>query len=163
MQEPYWCLRYSLDSNGFEEPLLLGKGAFCRVYRVKEKATGRLYACKVGTGSCKFHVRREKEFLKKLRHPLFPRYKCHWEEEGFYCLVMEYVAGSNLEGLLVRRKRLSGRQAVEIALELTEGLLYLHKRGIIFRDVKAQNILIRQDGKVKMLDFGCACKMGNVI
>lgn len=157
MQELYWCLQGSLESRGFTAPLLLGKGAFCQVYRVREEATGRLYACKVGKGSQKVHIRREQEFLRKLKHPLFPRYKGYWEEEGVACLIMEYVAGSSLEALLRRRTSLSERQALKVSAELAEGLLYLQRRGIIFRDVKAQNILIRQDGRVKLLDFGCAC------
>lgn len=158
MQQLYWRLQNSLERRGFTAPLLLGQGAFCQVYRVREEATGRLYACKVGMGSRKMHVRREQELLKKLKHPLFPGYKGYWEEAEFACLIMEYVAGSSLEALLGRRTSLSERQALRVSAELAEGLLYLQRRGIVFGDIKAQNILIRQDGRVKLLDFGCACR-----
>lgn len=157
MQEQYWCLQDSLKHKGFTTPFLIGQGAFCEVYRVREEATGRLYACKVGKGAKKAHVSREQKLLKKLKYPLFPRYKGYWEEEECSFLIMEYVAGSSLEALLRRRTSLAERQVLIILLELAEGLLYLHRRGILFRDVKPQNLLIRQDGRVKLLDFGCAC------
>lgn len=160
MWEQYWYLQNSLMKKGFENPVFLGRGAFGRVYRVRERATGRLYACKVGQEGQKEQLSREAELLEKLRHPLFPGYKAFWKEEAVSCLIIEYVAGSSLENLLLRRGRLSERQTIRISVELAEGILYLHKRGIIYRDVNARNILLRQDGRIKLVDLGCACIKG---
>ncbi len=146
-----------LCTRGFEERGLIGEGAFGKVYRVREKVTKKIYACKLGVGAGKEHVCREMVFLKEIRHPLFAGYIEGWEKSEYACLIMEHVAGTNLEDFIRSRNKLSETQTLIIATELAEGLLYLHKHSIVFRDVKAQNIVIRQDGRVKLLDFGCAC------
>lgn len=146
-----------LEERGFEEKGLIGEGAFGRVYRVKQKITKRIYACKLGVGTGKEHVCREAMFLKKISHPLFTKYIEYWEGDEYACFIMEYVAGIGLEEFVRRRIKLSETQTVRIATELAEGLWYLHKHSVIFRDIKPQNIVIRQDGRVKLLDFGCAC------
>lgn len=150
-----------LEEKGFEEKGLIGEGAFGRVYRVKKKITKRIYACKLGVGAGKEHVCREAMFLRKISHPLFTKYIEYWEEDGYACFIMEYVAGTSLEDFIRRRNKLSETQTVKITTELAEGLWYLHKHSIIFRDIKPQNIVIRQDGRVKLLDFGCACLRGD--
>ena len=149
-----------LWKRGFESPLLLGKGGFGSVYRVRERNTGRLYACKVATGNRRIYLEREAAVLQTLHHPLFPYYKAAWEEGEYGFLCMEYIAGSGLEELVARRGKLAERTVRQIAAELAIGISMLHVQGYIFRDIKPGNILLRQDGRVKLLDFGCICKVG---
>lgn len=97
-----------------------------------------------------------------LQHPLFPAFYGMWQEEGSGFLLMEYVRGENMAQMLRRRGRFSLRQTVRAGMELAEGLSYLHEGpgGLLFRDVKPANVVIQQDGRVRLLDLGCACALG---
>lgn len=141
---------------GYEQKNLLGKGAFAEVYRVKQSATGKIMACKM-SGEREM-LRKEAEILERVKHSLFP-YFCEYREvaEGAF-LFMEYVPGMTLQKMVTLRKKLTQKQAIGIATSLAEGLLYLHEQtpSILFRDLKPENIMIREDGTVKLLDFGSA-------
>lgn len=149
-----------LRKRGYLAPCLAGRGAFSEVYRVKNERDKKHYACKISRRTELLF--REAEFLRELDHPLFPGFCEIWQEEETGFLVTEYVSGRNLEKLLQRRGRLSARQSLRLATELAEGLAYLHERPVpvLYRDLKPGNIQIREDGRVKLLDFGCACRMG---
>lgn len=134
---------------------MLGQGAFATVYKVKEVRTGHIFACKVST--YKELLNREFQNLKELRHPLFPEVYDYWEVSEIGVMRMEYIAGEGLDEMLARRKHFSVRQIARIGMELAEGLLYLHEseEALLFRDVKPENIVVTQNGRVKLLDFGC--------
>lgn len=149
-----------LEQWGYAEPRVIGKGAFSEVYCVKDAATGRSFACKV-SGEQNM-LKRESFFLQKLSHPLFPAFHAYrqWGELAF--LVMEYVEGINLKELIALDGPLPEARVIEIAVELAEGLSYLHELTppILFRDLKPDNIMLGTDGKVKLLDLGSACISG---
>lgn len=149
----------AMRDGGYTCPKRLGKGAFSEVYRV-EGRDGGTYACKV-SGNVSL-LEREARVMRELAHPLFPEFFRFWSrgEQGY--LVMEYVEGMCLEDVLRRRGGFCAGQVVRIGMELAEGLLYLHERaeGYLFRDVKPANIILRQDGRVKLLDLGCVCAKG---
>ncbi len=149
--------RAFLERRGYRVCRFLGQGAFSRVYLARRRGDGEDVACKVS--SRKELVEREGRLLQRLEHPLFVAYKECWQEGDRSCLAMEYVPGSSLDVLLGRQGRLAAKRAAQVALELAEGLRYLHtmKDAVLFRDIKPANIMIRQDGKVKLLDLGCAC------
>lgn len=148
----------SLEKRGYIVRRFLGQGAFSRVYCVEERGTGRRAACKISENTKL--IKREEEILKKLKHPLFPEYYESWRDGEAGFLLMEEVPGENLADLIKRGGKLSVYQIAEMGMELAEGLLYLHESrpAIIFRDVKPENIMLRQDGRVKLLDLGCACE-----
>lgn len=150
--------RQSLEGRGYIVRRLLGQGAFSRVYGVEERGTGRRAACKISENLKLF--KREEKILKKLRHPLFPEYYGSWQEGDRGYLLMEEILGENLASLIKRGRRFSVYQVAETGMELAEGLLYLHDSlpAILFRDVKPDNIMLRRDGRVKLLDFGCSCE-----
>ena len=98
---------------------------------------------------------------KALEHPLFPRMYDFWQDGEYGYLLMEYVPGTNVKKMLERRGHFSANRTIEVGMELAEGLLYLHEQaGLLFRDVKPENIIVRQDGRVKLLDLGCASPNG---
>ena len=156
-----------LQNRGYELCGLIGKGATAQVYYIKEILTKTEYACKISD-----HIRwiaPEAELLKSLQHPLFPKWKAYWEVNGKGYLVMEYIAGSSLENHLKRRGVFGQKETVRIGLELADGLRYLHEKdgGFIYRDLKPDNIMIRPDGKAKLLDLGTAaipenCRAGTI-
>ncbi|MCH5341064.1 MAG: serine/threonine protein kinase [Acetatifactor sp.] len=148
-----------LARHGYHTVRLLGQGAFSQVLLVKKKETDMLFACKVSDRQDLAHW--EGSLLAAMDHPLFPRFRDLWDEGESTFLLMEYVSGSSLEELLRRRGALSRAQTARIGMELAEGLRFLHQLPdpILYRDVKPANIMIRQDGRVKLLDMGCACNL----
>lgn len=138
---------------------LLGQGAFAKVYSVEEQSAGRLYACKV-SGKPEL-LKREARILAQLRHPVFPEYVDFWEEAGFGFFLREYVQGSSVEDVLRMKGAFRTRETAKMGMRLAEGLNYLHSRPdrYLFRDVKPANIMISQDGGIKLIDLGCACAM----
>ncbi len=149
-------VKNSLFHCGYENPILIGQGAFAKVYRVRECKTGKFFACKIS----KEHemLQRESLLMQQINHPLFPRfYQLRQQEEKSF-LFMEYLSGRNLASLVARRGKISQRQTIKVGVALAEGLCYLQERPkpIIFRDIKPENIMIQEDGSVKLLDLGSA-------
>ncbi len=141
---------------GYESSCFIGRGSFAEVYRVKECDAGRFWACKVSRQ--REMLRKESLILQQLEHPLFPRFCDLRETEENVFLFMEYVPGSNVRRLIEKRGKMTQQQVIRIATALAEGLCYLHelRTPILFRDLKPENIIIREDGEVKLLDFGSA-------
>ncbi|MDE7285277.1 MAG: serine/threonine protein kinase, partial [Lachnospiraceae bacterium] len=94
--------------------------------------------------------------MKELEHPGLPRIYDWFKQQEHTFLVMEYVEGMTLRQYLNKHGRVSERQAIEWAVELCGILAYLHSRhpAVIYRDLKPENIMIRQDGKLKLIDLG---------
>lgn len=157
-----------LNRRGYEVLRTLGEGAFSRVLLVRERTDPsmrplnppRAIACKICRQS-KLGLR-EGRLLQRMDHPLFPLFLGMWQEGEIVFLMMEAVFGSSLEALLKRRGTLTERQTARMGMELAAGLKYLHElpEPVLFRDVKPANILIRQDGRIKLLDLGCICRLG---
>ena len=145
-----------LKNSGYELKSKIGQGATADVYTVHELNTDRIYACKVGVQT--YFLQAEATLLRQITHPLFPEWKEYLEFEDLGFLIMEYVGGSDLEEYLKRRGRLSVREAVRIALELADGIGYLHelRRPVYYRDLKPANVVIGQGGDVRLLDLGAA-------
>ncbi len=156
MGEEYKDAEKVLKSRGYELLKLIGEGGTAKVYRVRETAGGNEYACKVSV-----HLKwlsLESGLLRSLCHPLFPKWRDYWEDAGRSYMVMEYIAGNSLEEHLSRRSSFTQGETVRIALELADGLGYLHERtfGIIYRDLKPSNVIIQPDGRARLLDLGAA-------
>lgn len=83
------------------------------------------------------------------------------EVQGRPFIVMEYVEGEDLEHLITRKGALPTVKAARIVREVAAALEHAHARGVVHRDIKPANILLRQDGKIKITDFGLAQPMGH--
>ncbi|CAA7034350.1 unnamed protein product [Microthlaspi erraticum] len=97
----------------------------------------------------------EREILQSLDHPFLPTLYTHFETEKFSCLVMEFCPGGDLHTL---RQRQPGKHFSEQAVKfyIAESLLaleYLHMLGIVYRDLKPENVLVREDGHIMLSDF----------
>ncbi len=138
---------------------VLGKGAFAHVYKVSVPGETSIYACKVS--GHKEMLWQEFHVMKTLQHPLFPQVYEYWECGEFAVMRMEYVSGENLQSKLEKGYCFSTEEVIHIGMDVAEGLLMLHEkeRGLLFRDVKPENIMMTGEGRVKLLDFGCVCEM----
>lgn len=144
---------------------VLGKGNFGKVMLAEEKTTSRLWAIKVLKKEFIIDndevesTRSEKRVFMaaaRERHPfLLDLHSCFQTETRVY-FVMEYVSGGDLM-LHIQRKQFSLRQAKFYASEVLLALQYFHANGIIYRDLKLDNILLTLDGHVKVADYGL-CK-----
>jgi tRNA A-37 threonylcarbamoyl transferase component Bud32 len=101
---------------------------------------------------------REAKLLVKLQHPRIARVLDHFVENGRDYLVLEYIPGQSLRQLVTRNGPQSEDQVLDWALEIADILQYLHSQNppIIHRDISPDNLLLREDGKIYMIDFGAA-------
>jgi len=147
------------EFRGYRVEELIGSGGMGTVYRATQLSLGRPVALKVLPPNVsddpqfvhRFH--REAEILAALSHPNVVQVIDRGEAEGRYFIVMEYVDGESLRALL-RRGPVPARDACRICAQLLDALDYAHKRGVIHRDVKPENILLSREGNVKVADFG---------
>lgn len=141
----------------------IGEGGMGVVFLAKDKQLQRLVAIKeVGNNSLKNdpetieRFQREALALAKLNHPNITHIYAFIPYKDYYWMVMEYVEGKTLEEWLKENKKLSYSTSSAIMTQVLEGLSHAHKRGIIHRDVKPANIMINEEGTVKIMDFGVA-------
>ena len=100
--------------------------------------------------------RREARAVARLSHPNIVTVIDRGDDDGRQYIVFEYVEGENLKELVVRSGRLAVPQALELVLAVADGLSFAHEHGLVHRDVKPQNVLLNNEGEVKVTDFGIA-------
>eukprot|EP01114_Cavostelium_apophysatum_P012722 TRINITY_DN2910_c0_g1_i1.p1 TRINITY_DN2910_c0_g1~~TRINITY_DN2910_c0_g1_i1.p1 ORF type:complete len:655 (-),score=195.25 TRINITY_DN2910_c0_g1_i1:52-2016(-) len=144
----------------FEQIRVLGKGGFGKVLLVKKKDTGKIYALKMMDKTRILNKPRDFKNLMSekriLQNDSAFLVHLHWAfqtDTDFY-LVMDFVGGGDLYYHWKRVKRFPEKTVQFIAAELTLALSYLHSCGIIYRDLKPQNILLGLDGHICLADFG---------
>ncbi|XP_061357533.1 protein kinase PVPK-1 [Gastrolobium bilobum] len=139
----------------------LGCGDIGSVYLAELSGTRTSFAMKIMNktelaGRKKLlRAQTEREILQCLDHPFLPTLYTHFETETFSCLVMEFCPGGDLHAL---RQRQPGKYFSEHAVrfyvaEVLLALEYLHMLGIIYRDLKPENVLVREDGHIMLSDF----------
>ena len=140
----------------------IGEGGMANVYLGYDTILDRNVAIKVLRGDLandeKFVRRFQREALSasSLAHPNIVEMYDVGEDDGTYYIVMEYVDGKTLKQLLKKRGTLTLSEAIDIMSQLTDGMAHAHDSYIIHRDLKPQNIMIKDDGQIKITDFGIA-------
>ena len=143
----------------------IGEGGMANVYLAYDTILDRNVAVKVLRGDLsndeKFVRRFQREALaaSSLTHPNIVEVYDVGEDNGEYYIVMEYIEGKHLKNLLKKRGKLTLSEAVDIMLQITDGMAAAHDSYIIHRDIKPQNIMILENGLVKITDFGIAMAM----
>lgn len=151
--------------DGFEIKEVIGHGAFSDVYLAVD-AEGRQVVLKcphdaiMGDTSTFDRFRRELEIAKKLDHPGIQHSYDLGAHRSRPYLVMEYVEGETLRGLLNREKRLPTARAIVLTQQLAEAMAYAHSQGVYHRDLKPENLLITPEGRLVVTDFGIALLSG---
>uniref|UniRef100_A0A7N0RCE3 non-specific serine/threonine protein kinase n=1 Tax=Kalanchoe fedtschenkoi TaxID=63787 RepID=A0A7N0RCE3_KALFE len=139
----------------------LGCGDIGSVYLSELSGTKCYFAMKVmDKGSLAsrkklLRAQTEREILQSLDHPFLPSLYTHFETEKFSCLVMEFCPGGDLHTLRQRQPgKYFSEQAVKFYVaEVLLALEYLHMLGIVYRDLKPENVLVREDGHIMLSDF----------
>ncbi len=140
----------------------IGTGGMSDVYRAKDRKLNRFVAVKVlkqefsenANFVSKFIV--EAQAAAGLMHPNIVNVYDVGEENGIHYIIMELVEGITLKKYIEKKARLSFKEAVSIAIQVSMGIEAAHNNHIIHRDIKPQNIIISKEGKVKVTDFGIA-------
>ena len=132
------------------------------VYRATDTVLGREVAVKVllaalaeGDPTYIARFEREARAAAALRHPAVVKVYDTGTDQGTHYIVMEFVAGRGLEDVIAER-RLAAGEAARVSGEVAQAVAAAHAAGILHRDIKPGNVMIRPDGAVKVLDFGIA-------
>ncbi len=140
----------------------LGRGGMGVVYKGHDPLLNRSVAIKilsqqlVGNPECKDRFIREAQAAARLNHPNITAIYDINEHEGIYFLVFEFIQGVSLDKYMKEHGHLSVEEALQIFIPAARALDYAHQHGIVHRDVKPGNIMVTDNGDVKVGDFGIA-------
>ncbi len=148
--------------NKYEIVDVIGQGSMGVVYKCIDTVLNRYVALKTlnlqlaSNSEIRERFYREAKILANLSHTNIVQVYELKEYENFCYIVMEYLEGDSLKSIINNKKPLSNLSKLEIARQIASGIAYAHSKGVIHRDLKPANIFIREDGVVKILDFGVA-------
>ncbi len=140
----------------------MGSGGMSDVFRARDNQLDRRVAIKIlheryaGDPEYLARFRTEARSVARLSHPNIVTVIDRGDDDGRQYIVFEHVDGENLKELVRRSGRLPVRRAIELALQVADGLAFAHQEGLVHRDVKPQNVLLSREGEVKVTDFGIA-------
>ncbi len=141
---------------------VIGTGGMSIVYSGFSMDTGEEVAIKIlrpeylEDAEFKRRFKKESKIAQQLNHRNIIKTIDIGEDEGLPYIVMEYVRGMTLKELVQDRGKLTDEEAVKIGVKISEALFYAHSANLIHRDIKPQNVLIRENGSLKVADFGIA-------
>ena len=138
----------------------MGKGAFGKVILAREKKTGETYAMKILKKTHVVnkrqveHTMSERYVLGRTKHPFIVGMHYAFQTSEKLVFVLDYCAGGDLYYHISRAGHLPLERARFYTAELVEALAHLHSRGVVYRDLKPENVMMDMDGHVKLVDFG---------
>ncbi|MCO5582493.1 hypothetical protein L7F22_036390 [Adiantum nelumboides] len=155
--------RQRLGMDDFEPLTIIGRGAFGEVRLCRMKATGEIYAMKklkktemLNRGQVE-HVRAERNLLAEVDSRCIVKLHYSFQDSDYLYLIMEYLPGGDMMTLLMRKETLSEDVARFYIAETILAIESIHRHNYIHRDIKPDNLLLDQDGHMKLSDFGL-CK-----
>ena len=147
--------RYELEEQ-------VGSGGMSKVFRAHDRLLERTVAIKI----LHEHYSKDEEYVERFRrearavaqlaHPNVVTVIDRGEHEGRQYIVFEFIDGENLKQLVEREGALPPKQVVELGLQVASALASAHARGVVHRDVKPQNVILTDEGRPKVTDFGIA-------
>uniref|UniRef100_A0A452VMQ9 Myosin light chain kinase, smooth muscle n=1 Tax=Ursus maritimus TaxID=29073 RepID=A0A452VMQ9_URSMA len=145
----------------------LGSGKFGQVFRLVEKKTGKIWAgkfFKAYSAKEKENIRQEINIMNCLHHPKLVQCVDAFEEKANIVMVLEIVSGGELfERIIDEDFELTERECIQYMRQISEGVQFIHKQGIVHLDLKPENIMcVNKTGtRIKLIDFGLARKLEN--
>jgi serine/threonine protein kinase len=156
------AVRQQTIADRYELKHIVGSGGMSTVYCAFDTMLERNVALKIlhdqfgGDAEYVERFRREARSVAQLSHPNIVTVIDRGEEEGKQFIVFELIEGDNVKELVERGGPLPVRRALELGLEVARALAFAHGQGLVHRDVKPQNILLNDEGRAKVTDFGIA-------
>ena len=154
--------RGQLINDRYEIIRSIGEGGMANVYLAQDTILDRKVAVKILRGD----LAEDEKFVRRFQREAISASSLNdsnivevydvGEDDGKYFIVMEYVQGLTLKQLIKKRGSLTLPEVVDIMLQLTSAVAHAHESYIIHRDIKPQNVIILEDGRVKIMDFGIA-------
>ena len=160
--------RKNVIANRYEVVQHIGQGGMADVFRGVDTILNREVAIKILRADLStdavsiLRFEREAQAATALAHPNIVEIYDVGDYKGHHYIVMEYVPGRTLKQVIRARGPLLKEEAVDIMKQLTSAVAEAHGRGIIHRDIKPQNVIVKADGSVKILDFGIATAKGSM-
>ena len=160
-------IKGQLVDNRYKIIRSIGEGGMANVYLAYDTILEREVAVKILRGDLaddeKFvrRFQREANAASSLKHPNIVEMYDVGEDDGKYFIVMEYINGKTLKSLVKKRGALTLDEVMDIMLQLTSAVACAHDSYIIHRDIKPQNVMILEDGRVKITDFGIAMALNS--
>ncbi|KAL8269900.1 hypothetical protein Esti_006185 [Eimeria stiedai] len=143
---------------------VLGKGAYAPVHLAVHKVTGKSVAVKIYQGFRQMErekralVTREVQIMRKLQHENIVKFAGTFNEPQAIYIVMQHLSGGSLYGLVRNHPKghLSEDSARRLFMDVAKGVAYLHSQSVVHRDLKLDNMLLDDKGRVRLIDFGFA-------
>lgn len=144
---------------------VIGRGGMGKVFKVRNLLSDRIEAMKVLLPDVEARPDLAERFLREIKvvasleHPGIASLRTALRVNDQILMIMEYVDGMSLDGHM-RRGKIGAARAVRFTRQALEALSYAHRRGVVHRDIKPSNILITNDDRAKLTDFGIASRTG---
>jgi len=139
---------------------VIGRGSFGKVLQVRKKDNKKIYAMKVLNKKSIIekaevdHTKAEQSILQKLCHPFLVNLNYSFQTNDKLYFIMDYINGGELFFHLQKERKFDAERVRFYCAEIVLGLAYLHSKGILYRDLKPENVLLTGDGHICMTDFG---------
>ena len=153
-------LGIKLKTEDFQKYKLIGKGSFGDVFLVKFKSNNQFYAMKildkktVVSYNQEEHTKSERDLMVKVDCPFIIDIKFAFQDKQNLYLLTEFMPGGELFFHLYREKRFNNDKTKFYAIEIILAIEFLHKKNMMYRDLKPENVLIDKTGHIKLTDFG---------
>eukprot|EP01124_Arcella_intermedia_P015647 TRINITY_DN221_c0_g1_i2.p1 TRINITY_DN221_c0_g1~~TRINITY_DN221_c0_g1_i2.p1 ORF type:complete len:403 (-),score=95.25 TRINITY_DN221_c0_g1_i2:29-1237(-) len=154
------CSGKKVSASDFELLRVIGRGSFGKVMQVKHTETGKIYAMKtmrkdnIIAKNQVAHTKDEKHILQRIKHPFIVNLNYAFQTKDKLYMILDYVNGGELFWHLKREGNFSEERSKFYAAEIASALLHLHENGIIYRDLKPENLLLDSEGHIVITDFG---------
>ena len=153
-------LGIKLKSDDFEKIKLIGKGSFGEVFLVRLKSNDQVYAMKaldkktIISYEQEEHTKAERDLMVKVNCPFIVDIKFAFQDKINLYLITEFMQGGELFFHLFREKKFKNEKVKFYLIEIILAIEFLHKKNMMYRDLKPENVLIDKDGHIKLTDFG---------
>jgi len=158
----FWKNEPKTPADNFEILAVVGKGNFSRVFQARQKNTGHIYAMKVLRKHLLIerkqvqHIHESLKIIAQIRHPFIMKIKSAFHTNDKLYLILDFINGGELFYHLKKEGRFSESRVRLYVAEMVLALEYLHKRNVVVRDLKPEDMLLDADGHVVLVDFSLA-------